>query len=204
MGSGWFVRGGGKVYGPIDATKLKQLAADAKIDHQTEVAQNHGGPWVVARSVKGLFTAPEQPLRQQLPSSAEEEDFVQQVLQDSPNTDPKTTDPPGTVDYHNYRLPDIEFPQLTRERLPIRIVGWFFTVGGVLAVGRACYQAYQMILSETEIARNAHAFLCAASLVGGMTAIGAGSVLRLLAGTADVATHIAKLLLDIRRQGRSR
>lgn len=55
MTATWFVRGGGKVYGPIDAAKLKQLVADGKINQQTDVAQNNAGPWVPAGKVKGLF-----------------------------------------------------------------------------------------------------------------------------------------------------
>ena len=55
MASTWFVRGGGKVYGPIDAAKLKQLVADGKINQQTDVAQNYAGPWVQAGRVRGLF-----------------------------------------------------------------------------------------------------------------------------------------------------
>ena len=55
MASKWFVRVGEKVYGPIDAAKLKQLVAGGKINQQTEVAQNNAGPWVPAEKVKGLF-----------------------------------------------------------------------------------------------------------------------------------------------------
>ncbi len=55
MSSSWFVRAGGKVHGPIDAPKLKQLVAEKKITAQTEVSQNHAGPWVPAGRVRGLF-----------------------------------------------------------------------------------------------------------------------------------------------------
>jgi len=58
MASIWFVRGGGKVYGPLNSSKLKQLVADGKIDQTTKVAQNQNGPWVPAGKVKGLFEAP--------------------------------------------------------------------------------------------------------------------------------------------------
>jgi hypothetical protein len=51
----WFVRGGGKVYGPLDSARLKQLVIDGKIDESTEVAQAAAGPWYPAGSVKGLF-----------------------------------------------------------------------------------------------------------------------------------------------------
>jgi membrane protein YdbS with pleckstrin-like domain len=58
MSQSWFVRGGGKVYGPLDSAKLKQLVATGKIDQTTEVAQQHNGPWVPAGRVKGLFVQP--------------------------------------------------------------------------------------------------------------------------------------------------
>jgi len=58
MPSSWFVRGNGKVYGPLDSAKLKKLVADGKIDQTTEVAQNHNGPWLAAGKVKGLFVQP--------------------------------------------------------------------------------------------------------------------------------------------------
>lgn len=55
MATSWFVRGGGKVYGPLDAARLKQLVAERKINESTEVAQNHAGPWAPAGRVRGLF-----------------------------------------------------------------------------------------------------------------------------------------------------
>lgn len=58
MASSWFVRGNGKVYGPLDSAKLKQLVTDGKIDQTTEVAQSQTGPWVPAGRVKGLFVQP--------------------------------------------------------------------------------------------------------------------------------------------------
>lgn len=58
MPTSWFVRGGGKVYGPLDSAKLKQLVSAAKIDQTTEVAQTENGPWVPAGRVKGLFVQP--------------------------------------------------------------------------------------------------------------------------------------------------
>ena len=57
MASIWFVRGGGKVYGPLDSGKLKQLVSDGKIDQTTEIAQNQAGPWFAAGKVQGLFAA---------------------------------------------------------------------------------------------------------------------------------------------------
>ena len=70
MASIWFVRGGGKVYGPLDSGKLKQLVADGKIDQTTEVAQNQNGPWVPAGKVKGLFVQPPIPANPAPPPSA--------------------------------------------------------------------------------------------------------------------------------------
>lgn len=58
MASSWFIRGNGKVYGPLDSAQLKQLVSQGKIDQTTEVAQNQNGPWVVASKVKGLFVQP--------------------------------------------------------------------------------------------------------------------------------------------------
>ena len=55
MPASWFVRGGGKVYGPLESARLKQLVAEGKINEATEVAQNHGGPWYPAGKVRGLF-----------------------------------------------------------------------------------------------------------------------------------------------------
>lgn len=55
MAASWFVRGGGKVYGPLDGARLKQLVAEGKINASTEVAQNQAGPWLPAGRVRGLF-----------------------------------------------------------------------------------------------------------------------------------------------------
>ena len=53
----WFVRGGGKVFGPLDSAKLKSLVAEGKIQKATEIAQSSNGPWHSAGNVKGLFAA---------------------------------------------------------------------------------------------------------------------------------------------------
>ncbi len=58
MASSWFIRGGGKVYGPLDSAKLKQLVAEGKINQSTEIAQSQVGPWLPASRVRGLFDAP--------------------------------------------------------------------------------------------------------------------------------------------------
>lgn len=54
MPSQWFVRGNGQVFGPLDDRQLIKLAADGKIDANTEVAHAQQGPWSVAGRVKGL------------------------------------------------------------------------------------------------------------------------------------------------------
>lgn len=55
MASQWFVRGGGKVFGPLDDARLRKLAVDGKIDETTDVAMCVSGPWHPAARVKGLF-----------------------------------------------------------------------------------------------------------------------------------------------------
>lgn len=179
------------------------MAANGSLSPDSRIWRDGLTAWVPARSVKGLFAIPEQTAPHQPPSSTEE-DFVQQVLQEPSKADPELIDSSTTVEYQHYRIPDVEFPKLKRERLPLVIVGWFFTIAGVCTVGQAFYHFYQMFPSETAIARNAQAYLFAASLVGGMAAIGVGSIFRMLAAGADVAMHIAKLLGDIRRQGKTR
>jgi hypothetical protein len=55
MASQWFVRGGGKVYGPLDDARLRRLVADGKIDGRTDIATAATGPWHPAARVRGLF-----------------------------------------------------------------------------------------------------------------------------------------------------
>jgi len=72
MAASWFIRGGGKVYGPLDSAKLKQLVAEGKINESTEIAQSQAGPWLPASRVRGLFDAPAQtpsPVPQQQPQA---------------------------------------------------------------------------------------------------------------------------------------
>jgi hypothetical protein len=82
-GQQWFVRGGGKVYGPLDAARLKQLVSEGKINRQTDVAINAAGPWNPAGNVKGLFPAsgsatklPEPPPQGRVAQRAEDEPAV--------------------------------------------------------------------------------------------------------------------------------
>jgi hypothetical protein len=53
----WFVRGAGKVYGPLDDAKLRSLVAEGKIDEMTDVSIHASGPWHAAKKVRGLFTS---------------------------------------------------------------------------------------------------------------------------------------------------
>jgi hypothetical protein len=58
MASQWFIRGGEKMYGPIDDARLRRLAQEGKIDQSTEVSKEAGGPWHPAGKVRGLFPSP--------------------------------------------------------------------------------------------------------------------------------------------------
>lgn len=55
MASQWFVRGGAKVYGPLDDATLRRLVAEGKINEGTDVATESTGPWHSAAKVRGLF-----------------------------------------------------------------------------------------------------------------------------------------------------
>jgi hypothetical protein len=57
MASQWFIRGGGKVYGPLDDARLRRLVAEGKINEATELATDAKGPWHPASRVRGLFTS---------------------------------------------------------------------------------------------------------------------------------------------------
>lgn len=56
MASGWFVRQGEKTFGPFDAAQIRKLAESRKITPKTQLSQRSDGPWVLAESVKGLFS----------------------------------------------------------------------------------------------------------------------------------------------------
>lgn len=47
--AGWYVRRGENVIGPIDGTKLKELAATGKLQPTDQIAKDAGGPWTEAR-----------------------------------------------------------------------------------------------------------------------------------------------------------
>jgi hypothetical protein len=84
----WYVRRGDEVFGPFDAAKMKALAAKGEINPSMEVAQQAGGPWHAARTVRGLFPASPPAAPAKTPDSA----FKKPPLAESP----PTTKPPGS------------------------------------------------------------------------------------------------------------
>jgi membrane protein YdbS with pleckstrin-like domain len=66
----WYVRAGGKVHGPLDSRKLKQLASAGRINGTTEVSQVASGPFVPAANVKGLFALTATPSASTSPAPA--------------------------------------------------------------------------------------------------------------------------------------
>jgi len=68
----WFIRSGSKSIGPVDAAKLRAMAANGEIDESTEISQSVSGPFVKAANIKGLFqgrpTAATMPVTAQSPS----------------------------------------------------------------------------------------------------------------------------------------
>jgi membrane protein YdbS with pleckstrin-like domain len=59
--AGWYVRVGGKVHGPLDSAKIKELAACGKINETTDISRGDNGPFVAAGKVKGLFASTAKP-----------------------------------------------------------------------------------------------------------------------------------------------
>lgn len=55
MASVWFVRQTGKVYGPVDSSRLKKLASAGKLLRDSGIAKQRQGPWTQASQVRGLF-----------------------------------------------------------------------------------------------------------------------------------------------------
>jgi hypothetical protein len=58
MAHEWYIQHGGKQYGPLTSSKLKELAAERKITPSTSVRLGTSGNWVPAARVQGLFAAP--------------------------------------------------------------------------------------------------------------------------------------------------
>lgn len=63
----FFVRQGGKVFGPFDSAKLKHLVNVGKLGPQSEIAPSSGGPWTPASNVNGLFKPPATAASAQVP-----------------------------------------------------------------------------------------------------------------------------------------
>ncbi len=61
MSQHWYIKHNGKVLGPVDSNKLRQLAGAAKIEAATEVRLGDAGEWVAASKVKGLIASEESP-----------------------------------------------------------------------------------------------------------------------------------------------
>lgn len=54
----YYVRSGGKVFGPIDSVTLLAWAREGNVTPESEVRQSPTGPWVKAARVGGLFPTP--------------------------------------------------------------------------------------------------------------------------------------------------
>ncbi len=55
MTSEWYVKIGGKEYGPLSSVQLKQLAEQGQIDQNNQVRRGKDGQWVSSIRVSGLF-----------------------------------------------------------------------------------------------------------------------------------------------------
>jgi uncharacterized protein DUF2569 len=64
----WYVRRGEKVAGPVDASRLEQLAAAGRLWPTDQVAQDLAGPWHVASDTT-LFPPPDQMMSETVPTS---------------------------------------------------------------------------------------------------------------------------------------
>ena len=117
MATSWFVRGGGKVYGPLDSSKLKQLVADGKIDQTTEVSQDQNGPWVAAGKIKGLFVQPPIPAT---PAPAAIAATVPVAKVTPPAAPPPVASPPSPPPAPSRRRGYVEANLLPNEQLVYR------------------------------------------------------------------------------------
>jgi hypothetical protein len=107
MATGWFVRRGANVEGPLSPGGLKRLAAMGELSPETPVRQGTDGQWVEARRVQGLFGGEAkpasvpikeispQPEKNSVPEKKvmNEDDLFDMLNEHDPNEQPKTPEP---------------------------------------------------------------------------------------------------------------
>jgi hypothetical protein len=197
----WYVETESGRSGPFPPTALRGMAANGQVTPETLIWRTGLQAAVPARSVKGLFAPP--PAVSSSGRSSTDEDFVKEVLRE-PDVDEPTADPAASeADYRHYQLPRTEFPQLKREQFSLVVIGWIFTVFGMLTLLNGFFELSEMARQEDAIVRKTYFYVAAASISVGLVAIAAGSILRTLAGSIDLGIYLSKLLYDIRRQVRS-
>lgn len=68
MADEWHVVSGGRQWGPITPTQLRQFAQNGMITPACKVSKGPGGPWIAASQVQGLFSRPDSvPVPPQIP-----------------------------------------------------------------------------------------------------------------------------------------
>ncbi len=73
MASGWYIRRGSKLHGPVSTEQLKKLAATGKLKPDDQLAQSKAGPYRTAAKAKGLFPARKK-------AKPAEDEFVEAVV----------------------------------------------------------------------------------------------------------------------------
>lgn len=58
MAEAWHIVSGGRKWGPLTTTQLRQFARQGMVTPACKVSQGPDGPWVSANLVQGLFTEP--------------------------------------------------------------------------------------------------------------------------------------------------
>jgi hypothetical protein len=172
------------------------MAAQGRISPDTLIWRADLKDPVPARSIRGLFASPS-PTAVSTPA---DEDFVKEVLREA--EEEQQPPAPASDDYRHYQIPRDEFPHLTRERISLIVLGWIFTISGMLSFLNGCFEFYEMTQQENDLARKTYSYIVAASISAGIIAIATGAVLRTIAGAIDLGVYISKLLYDIRKQGR--
>lgn len=191
----WFVENESGRAGPFPPAALRQMANQGQINPETLIWRADLKAPVPAKSIRGLFPSPSSPPV----STLADEDFVREVLHETDDTPPAS---PAGDDYRHYQIPLSEFPHLTRERVTLIVLGWIFTVSGMLSFLNGCFEFYEMTKQEDDLARKTYSYIVAASISAGIIGIATGSLLRTVAGAIDLGVYISKLLYDIRKQGR--